>query len=137
MKKSHAGGKHEASRQKPEPKVGIFWVVDGMLLIDSIPISEAEPYGDHLTHPRGHAEVWEKYQRAGAVPTRMEYEESARGRVMFDTKTRRFTFLADRCILNDKGMARWILSKMNLPKNTVRNTDRHYRCSCCLRRERR
>lgn len=40
------------SREK-EPFVGIFWVIDGRLVIDSTPLSEAEPYGDHLTHARG------------------------------------------------------------------------------------
>jgi hypothetical protein len=31
--------------------VGIFWPVGGKLVIDSGPLSEAEPYGDHLTYP--------------------------------------------------------------------------------------
>jgi hypothetical protein len=26
--------------------VGIFWLVDGRLIIDASPLSEAEPYGD-------------------------------------------------------------------------------------------
>jgi hypothetical protein len=43
---------------KKEPSVGIFWLVGGSLIIDSTPLSEAEQYGDHLTQPRSHLEVW-------------------------------------------------------------------------------
>src|ERR1039458_8987371 len=86
-------GGRKASSKTPEPHVGIFWIVNGKSLIESTPLSEAEPYGVFLTHPRGHAEVWEAFQRAGAVPREVEYEESPRGRVMFNTRTKRFTLL--------------------------------------------
>ena len=29
------------------PEVGIFWLINGKLLIDSTPLSESEPYGTH------------------------------------------------------------------------------------------
>ena len=125
-----------AQRRKKEPRVGIFWAVDGKPLIESAPLPEAEPYGDHLTHPRGHAGVWGQYQRGGIVSREMEYEEPPRGRVMYNTKTRRFTLLADRCILRDKDLVRKIKSQMNLPRNTETDTDSHYRCFVCLQRER-
>jgi len=37
------------------------------LLIDSTSLAEAEPYGDFLTHPRGHYEVWSRWQRRRAA----------------------------------------------------------------------
>ena len=122
-----------AQRRKEEPHVGIFWLISGKPLIDSAPLRQAEPYGDHLTHPRGHAELWEQYQRNGIVSQEMEYEEAARGRVMYNTKTRRFMFLADRCILRDKNAIRRIMSELKLPRNTETDTDSHYRCFACLR----
>src|ERR1039458_9625921 len=132
MENSHQGGGRKVSGTAAEPRVGIFWLVDGKLVIDSIVLCEAEPYGDHLTHPRGHAEVWGQYQRTGTVPADMDHEESPRGRVMYDTKARRFRLLADRCILRDKGVVSEIISKMKLPiKNTDKETDNHYRCSAC------
>jgi hypothetical protein len=133
MKKSHEGGKGKTSTRTTEPRVGIFWLVDGKTLIDSTSLSEAEPDGNHLTHSRGHAEMWGQYQRVGGVPADMEYEESPRGRVTFDTKTQRFTFLADRCILRDKNVVRRIMSELKLPGNTETGTDSHYRCFRCLR----
>ena len=56
---------------------------------------------------------------------------------MFNKKAGRFTFLADRCILKDKGMVSTIMAAMNLPgkntdKGTDKGTDSHYRCSACL-----
>jgi hypothetical protein len=66
------------------PHLGIFWFVNGKLITDSSPRSEAEPYGNHLTHPRSHVEVWEKFARSGRVPRGSEYEEYPRGRVMFE-----------------------------------------------------
>ena len=63
----------------------------------------------------------------------MEYEEAPRGRVMYNTKSQRFTLLADKCILKDKRIVSKIMSEMNLPsKNTDKGTDSHYRCFACL-----
>ena len=119
--------------QSGESRVGIFWVLNSEPLIDSAPLSGAEPYGDHLTHPRGHAELWERWQGKGAASPDMEYDEPPRGRVMYNTKTRRFTLLADKCILKDNRVISKIMSQLHLPRNTEMGTDSHYRCSTCLR----
>jgi hypothetical protein len=122
-----------AQRRKKEPHVGIFWVVNAKPIIDSTPLGEAEPYGDHLTHAPSHIDVWTLFQRNGIAPLNMEYEEAPRGRVMYDTKTRRFTLLADRCILKRKDLVGKIMSAMNLTgKNIDKGTDSHYRCADCL-----
>jgi hypothetical protein len=93
----------------------------------------AEDYGAFKGHPGDHCSVWEKLQRGGAVPADMEYEECSRGRVMYDTRARRFSLLADKCILKNNVVIRKIISKMNLPsKNTDMGTDSHYRCFACL-----
>ena len=117
---------------KKEPCVGIFWLVSRNLLIDSTPLGEAEQYGDFLTHPRGHVEVWERYRETGTVLPETEYEEAPRGRVMYNTKTRLFTLLADRCILKKMALLTQIKKEMRLPKNTEVRGDSHYRCSACL-----
>jgi hypothetical protein len=118
-----------------EPHVGIFWVHNDKLVIDSTPLSEAEAYGDHLTHPRSHLEVWTLFRRMSIVPTDVEYEEPPRGRVVYNTKTRQFTLLADRCILKDKSLVQELMSAMGLKKTTKMGTDEHYRCSRCLQRK--
>jgi hypothetical protein len=89
--------RESSKRHDQEPSVGIFWIVGGKLLIDSSALSEAEAYGDFKTHSDDHIVVWEKLQRKGVAPAAMEYEEAPRGRVVYNTKTRQFTMLADEC----------------------------------------
>jgi hypothetical protein len=110
-------------------------VINGNLVIDSTPLSQAEPYGVHLTHPGSHIDVWEQRRLDGKAPGESEYEDFPRGRVIYNTKTQRFTLLADRCILKDNGIVSKIMSEMKLPnQKTDKGTDSHYRCSACLRR---
>ena len=115
-----------------EPRLGIFWLVKGKLLIDSAPLSECEKYGDHLNYPGSHIRVWERWQQVGKAPAETEYEELPRGRVMCDMKTGRFTLLADRCILKRKDFIAEIKKQLCLPKQTSLGTDPHYRCFTCL-----
>jgi hypothetical protein len=119
---------------KPDrvPQLGIFWLVEGVLLIDKSGLNEAEPYGHHLNHPRSHMDVWEQYQHKGKVPLEIEYEEKPRGRVMFDTVSKCFTILADKCILGRKDLMAKIRSEFNLPKTAQLGADSHYRCYRCL-----
>ena len=103
------GLRHHA-RGNTSAAVGIVWGVrdssgSHRLVIDSTPLAEAEPYGDFLTHPRGHYEVWEGWRRLGparlarrGLPTVIawhEYEHFPRGRVVFNTRSRRLTLYAD------------------------------------------
>ena len=115
-----------------EPRLGIFWLVAGKLLIDSTPLSECEQYGDHLNYPSSHIHVWEQWRQAGKAPAESEYEEYARGRVMCETKAHKFTLLADRCILKRKDLVAEIKKQLSLPKQTSLGTDPHYRCFRCL-----
>ena len=59
--------------------VGIFWLVDVRLIIDASPLSEAEPYGDCLTHCNSHIDCWTGQLRLGTVPRDVEYEKHSRG----------------------------------------------------------
>jgi hypothetical protein len=115
-----------------EPHVGIFWLLDGTLLIDSTPLDQAEPYGDHLTHPRSHIDVWDGWQKLGKVPVDVPYEEPPRGRVVFNRKTSQSVLLADKCILERKSIVAEIMKALVLPKAVTLGSDSHYRCSKCL-----
>jgi hypothetical protein len=120
-------------KDKQRPRfVGVFWLVGRALLIDKTPLAEAERYGNHLTNPRNHSDVWEQWQKLGRVPCELEYEHEPRGRVNFDVTSERFTLMADRCILQRRQLLARIKSKMNLPKGTSLASDPHYRCYKCL-----
>jgi len=122
----------QTRRTKKEPSVGVFWLVDGKLVIDSTPISQAEPYGVHLTHSRSHLEVWTRFQQGGTVPADFEYEELPRGRVIYNTKISQFRMLTDRCILKNRKLVEKIRLELGLPKDTLAGSDSHYRCFACL-----
>ena len=115
-----------------EARVGIFWLLKERLVIHGTPLSEAEPYGEFRNDPRSHEQYWGDLQRDGIVPPGMEYEEPPRGRVIYNTPNQRFTLLADRCILQNARVVGEILRRLRLPKDTLTQTDSHYRCSRCL-----
>ena len=122
--------------------VGIVWgVQDGtaplLLVTDRTSLVEAEPYGDFLTHPRGHHVVWEGWRRLGAgglarrgLPTLIawhEYEYFPRGRVVFDTTVSRFTLHAD-WKLQAPDVLRRVLCAFGLdPARCAVRSDPHYR----------
>jgi len=112
--------------------VGVFWLVDGRLIIDKTPLVQAERYGNHLTNPRNHSEVWEQWQKTGKVPGELEYDREPRGRVTFDRTRGSFTILADECILERRRLIARIKSELNLPRGTRVAPDSHYRCYACL-----
>jgi len=126
-----------------EPSVGIFWGVrDGRklnLVTDHTPLSQAEAYGDALTHPRGHSEVWDAWQRLGpagaarlglpAAVSCSEYDEHPRGRIVYDTITKTFILYADRRLQTSAFLVR-IIAAFCLPvARTVVRSDSHYRRS--------
>jgi hypothetical protein len=122
-------------KPKPAPKVGIVFLVGRKLLIDATPLGQAGRYGDSAIHERDHISYWAELVKSGRVPN-SEYEEFPRGRVAYDTKSGKFRLLADKCILQQKGVVRKILSGMNLPpRDTETGTDSHYRCFRCLGRK--
>ena len=125
MPKPAAGKEHDA---QTEVRLGVFWLVDGKLLIESAPLSECEQYGDQFNDPGSHIRVWERWQEFGKAPAETEYEEHARGRSMYSPSTNTFTLLADRCILKRKELIAKIKEELRLPKQTTLGTDSHYRC---------
>jgi len=88
------------------PAVGIFWRVNGVLVIDRSTLDDAERYGDCITHAAGHYERWQEWQALGMArlvavgyPGRIgwtEYDQWPRGRIVYETLTRRFVLYADR-----------------------------------------
>lgn len=75
------------------------------LLCNAIELSDAEHYGEVLTHPGGHYEYWEAMKQRGpawlrarnlsAELLRTEYEDWPRGRVVYHVKKAKFITYAD------------------------------------------
>lgn len=123
-----------SKQSNAEPRVGIFWLVDDQLLIHMTRLSRAERYGNCLTYPGSHIDVWRRYHHSGKIPRDIEYEELPRGRVVYETGTQQFTVLADQCILKRKAWIERIKKTLRLPKDLTVRTDPHYQCFRCLGR---
>jgi hypothetical protein len=130
---------HEIRPDMPrphEPHLGFFWLFRGKVIIESIALSKAEPWGEFRNHPRSHFDHWTDLQRAGTVPSDMEYDEPPRGRVVYDPAHERFLLYADRCILRNKAALKRIMTALFLPMGrTTTSSDLHYRCARCAKRD--
>jgi hypothetical protein len=131
--KPQTGAETVKNSPTQESCVGIFWLLDGKLIIDFTPLSKAESYGNALTYSTGHDDYWSHLQDTGAVPAEVEYERPPRGRVVFDGREQRFHLYADKCILRRRKVVRKIMDAMHLPPGkTSEGRDEHYRCFNCL-----
>jgi hypothetical protein len=119
---------------RPEPLVGIFWLVGKRLIIDTMPLSKAGDYGQFKIYEGDHVTLWSEMEKRGEVPRDSAYEEHPRGRVNYNTKTEKFTLFMDRCILREQDVVKKLMSLMHLPADTEFLTDGHYRCFQCLER---
>jgi hypothetical protein len=127
--------RRRAAKKAGVPQVGIVFVYKGKVFIDGTPVTEAESLGGQFKiHDRDHYKYWEQLRGMGAVPADVEYDEVPRGRVVYDTKSRKYTLFLDRCILRNKKLVSRIRAHMSLFENTATDTDSHYRCPACLRR---
>jgi hypothetical protein len=122
-------------------QVGIFWGLPSVapefdVVADALPLRDAEPYGDFLTHPRGHYEVWERWRRAGpaglkaqGLPSAIawkEYDEVPRGRIVYERPSGSFILYADR-LLQTPSVLSLILVRFGLTAAKTRvRSDQHY-----------
>jgi hypothetical protein len=58
-----------------QPMLGIFWLFNSRLIVNTSPLSKAERFGDFLGHPPSHLDYWTGLQRRGEVPLDIEYED--------------------------------------------------------------
>lgn len=122
--------------------VGIFWGIPDpghswTILTDMTSLAEAEPYGDFLTHPRGHYDVWTQWQKTRTAPVASrfilqaivdnEYEFFPRGRIVYNFQAGEFILYADRR-LQQRAMIARIASEFGLAAGTFAvRSDTHYR----------
>jgi hypothetical protein len=121
--------------------VGIYWGLIGSgqnleLITDMTNLLEAERYGEFLTHPRGHYDVWEAWRDLGPrgfeklkLPKLIawtEYETPPRGRVVYNTQAKHFIIYADRR-LQRASYVRQIADCFRLPPSSFSTaSDAHY-----------
>jgi hypothetical protein len=122
--------------------IGIFWGIPNpdrswSIVTDKSSLAEAEPYGDFLTHSRGHYDVWSRWQMLSAtelskrdipqVIAYHEYEEFPRGRIVYQTKTGQFIIYADRRLQHPDVIADIVSCFGITARAYVVQSDAHYR----------
>jgi hypothetical protein len=122
--------------------LGIFWGIlepdhSWCILTDKTSLAEAEPYGDFLTHPRGHYDVWSEWQKLNAtalakqaIPQAVayhEYEDFPRGRIVYHVKARQFIIYADRSLQRPDVVTEIVNVFAISPGTFVVRSDAHYR----------
>ena len=125
------------------PSVCIFWRVSDYLVVDRSALSDAEPYGDCLTHAMGHYDRWQQWQGLGGAKLTLrglpksilstEYDDWPRGRVVYEIASEIFVVYADRR-LQKPGIIAALKAEFGIATATVRiRSDLHYRTTSALR----
>jgi hypothetical protein len=126
----------------PSPSVGIFWLIPSagkaVLFTQQSTLRDAESYGDCLTHPVGHYELWERLRalpfltlKKRGLPVEIkstEYEHYPRGRVVYEKPSDTFVIYADASLQVPEVVSK-ILQAFHLEgqKNVNVRSDSHYR----------
>jgi hypothetical protein len=127
------------------PCVGPFWSAragDGgiLLIAHNCALDLAEKYGDCLTSPQGHYDLWEAWRIAApskelaVIVHDAEYEEWPRGRVVFNIVQEQFVIYGDRQVLKHKLLPR-ILDRFGIATDQMKftfATDEHYQSTRSL-----
>ena len=111
--------------------IGIFFVVDSVVIHDALPIEQGERYGDCVEYG-AHYDYWLSLKPTTVAESAFKshaYDYYPRGRAIFDVKHNQVKLYVDRCI--DEVALVAIRKVFTLPNNTRIGYDEHYQCHCC------
>jgi hypothetical protein len=116
------------------PLVGIYFVVKGNVLHDSVGLEEAEAYGDALQHG-GHDDFHEALSPMSPIERLFKskpYDFFPRGRVVYFQQTGKFRLYVDKCL--DEYAIQQVMKVFGLEGLEIeREPDEHYKCAGCNR----
>jgi hypothetical protein len=113
-----------------QAKVGIFFVVNGELVFDVVPLEQGEVYGDTIGFS-GHYDYWEALVPQGHAEQLFKshaYDYFPRGRVVYFNESSSFRLYADRCMR--KADIEKVAVEFQLPAYRLAR-DEHYQCASC------
>ena len=117
----------QRSRLASVPEVGIFWLIDGKLVANSIPWRQADIHGGFYNGKNDHAAFWTTLQRLLPQLKGLEYTDYPRGRVLFDSTEEVFLVYSPRGIVNILALRKMILTEFKLPLAATKfEADYHY-----------
>jgi hypothetical protein len=136
---------NDAGNRPREGYVGPYWLVqDGsgivLLIAHRCALADAEKYGDFLTSPHGHYDLWEGWRTGrppdglAAIVREAEYEEWPRGRVVFNFIRGQFVVYGDRQVFEHELQHR-VLEYFGISADQVEfSKDGHYQSTRSLHR---
>lgn len=116
----------------PDLKVGIFWIVNGDIIADAIPLSHANEYGKAIEYG-GHWEYWERLvplTRGQYLLKSHEYDRYPRGRVVYFPAQRSVVVYADQCLWTSEYRTK-LQEVFGINQAFRFTSDDHYRCLAC------
>ena len=116
-------------------KVGMFWCINDTVVGETVPLDEAEPYGDALQHG-GHYDFWLKLKPRTEMERRFKihaYDYYPRGRMVYFQSRHQFRLYIDKCLNVERQNA--IIDFFGLAGTSLEiEMDMHYQCAECNRR---
>ena len=112
-------------------RIGIFFVVDGVLISDSLSVEQCPQYEDYANHG-AHYDYWSELEPTTITESAFKshaYDYYPRGRVVFDVKHQQAKLYVDHCIDAAKLVA--ISAAFELPNNARISYEEHYQCYHC------
>jgi len=113
-------------------KVGIFWLVDNIIVGDAVNLDEALPYGEALQYG-GHYEFWNKLKAGNDAEYKLKsdaYDYYPRGRMVCFPKRQTVRLYVDHC-MNDDAVNSALAFFSPQGYEVEIDTDDHYRCAGC------
>ena len=76
-------------------RVGLFFVIDGELMLHICDLSDGEQYGDFINFPESHDAVW---QREYSKKHQVDYDYYPRGCIIYNRLTGIYKIFYDSCV---------------------------------------
>lgn len=116
------------------PLVGIYFVVKGHVLHDSVGLEQAETYGDALQYG-GHNDFHEALRPQSPIERLFKskpYDFFPRGRVVYFQQTGKYRLYVDKCL--DENEVQHVMEVFGLAGLDIElGPDEHYKCAGCNR----
>jgi len=104
--------------------IGLFFMVNGKLLLHTCTLSDGEVYGDFINYPESHYTIWQcEYAHIYGV----DFDFFPRGRVIFNRVKNIYLLYHDLCIATEADALR---ERYPVGK-CVTGLDEHYKCHMC------
>lgn len=120
---------HEKS---PMPRIGIFWDVDGELVSEAIPVTDAPLTNGIRDSDANHHYFWKQWTRKKSRFRSYSYDHFPRGRIVYREADQIFVIFGDRCLIANEQFAKQLQETFGLPPEQCEvKSDFHYQCRRC------